>query len=252
MKKEYIILLVLFGLFMLLFIFNNNVNNVFESTSSDSKYRVIIKSKGAFLFSAEDVTIYAFKNNIVGFFKKIKYKSSIANDGKTLDKTNFDIKWNDDMAILTISGEEQDDEVLDIDFINHKISHHKIFYKVIETVGSIEKPEVMYFDYYGNKSEYLSYGVKIINEKEEDIILLSPKDFIRTLKYEKEEGTVFLKWYSNGNAYVYKGSNFTFIDCGYDRYNEDYNVIKNEYYKKYIVAGFELDYDYELCKPKQS
>ena len=211
-------------------------------------YRIAIKSSGAFLFSSEDISINAYK----GLFKKMKYKSSIANDGKTLNKSNFDIIWKENIAILTIKGEEQDDEVLNIDFNNNKISHHKIFYKLIKLNQYKDKPEIQYFDYFGKESEYVSYGIKIVNEKDEDLILYNPKDFIRTLKYQKEDGIISIKWYPDGNAYVYKSLDFTFIDCGYDRSSNDYNIIESEIYKKYIIAGPDFNYDYKLCKPKDN
>lgn len=246
LKITIILLLIFFILFIIIYRINGDY--VFESSSDNGMYRIAIKSSGAFLFSSEDISINAYK----GLFKKIKYKSSIANDGKTLNKSNFDIIWKENIAILTIKGEEQDDEVLNIDFNNNKISHHKIFYKLIKSNQYKDKPEIQYFDYFGKESEYVSYGIKIVNEKNEDLILYNPKDFIRTLKYQKEDGIISIKWYPDGNAYVYKSLDFTFIDCGYDRSSNDYNIIESELYKKYIIAGPDFNYDYELCKPKQN
>lgn len=107
------------------------------------------------------------------------------------------------------------------------------------------------FEYLGSYIQYLSCGVKAIDKNGNDMILYHHKDFIRSLKYQVEKGNVRKEWYKDGNAYLYTGLDFVFIDCSYDRYNEDYELLRNESYKRYIISSPDTKYSYDLCKPNK-
>ena len=251
MKKIFYVLGIFFFVLFFSVLFYFNKLTVFETISEGGVYKIRVIGKGAILFSSEDVEIYAYKNNIFGFLNIFKYKTSIANDGKQLNEDNFFVKWKDDIAILTLFGEEQEDEVFNIDYSNKTIKHRIEYYKIVPNVNEMVECENKGFEYLGSYSQYLSCGVKAINEYGEDMIFLHHKEFIRSLKYQVEKGIISMDWYSKGNAYVYTSSDFVFIDCSYDRYNEDYDFLRNESYKRYIISTPGTKYSYNLCNPNK-
>lgn len=251
MKKIFYV----FGIFFLVFLFSFllyfNKITVFEAVSDGGTYKIKIIGKGSFLFSSEEVEIFAYRNNVLGFFDFFKYNTSIANDGKHLNGDNFFVKWKDDIAILTLFGEEQEDEVFNIDYSNKTIKHRIEYYKIVPNVNEMVECEHKGFEYLGSYSQYLSCGVKAIDEHGDDMVWNRHKEFIRTLKYQVEEGIISVDWYSKGNAYVYTGLDFVFIDCSYDRYNKDYAFLRNVSYKRYIISSPDTKYSYDLCKPNK-
>ena len=74
-------------------------------------------------------------------------------------------------------------------------------------------------------------------------------DFVITLDYELEKKQTTRNWESKGNAEIYKNDALTLVICRYDRYNPDYDVLKNENYLKYVIGDSNLNYSYEICKP---
>lgn len=196
------------------------------------------------IFGGEDLIIYAKKG-----YTTFKYKTKISNDGKRSNESNFSVNWKEDKAILTIMGEEQKNEYLEINFTTKKINHYKIIYNVIKEDNDI--PMVKKFNHLGAETDYTSYGISVNDENENSLLPNNISDFIITLDYEIEEGKATRKWYNDGNADVYKNDELTLIECNYDRNNPDYENIAGERYHKYILGPKDLKYDYKLCNPNK-
>lgn len=120
--------LMICGVIFVIFWFKGDIYSTYTKyTSPNNHYKVAVKGSGAFFFGSENIKIYAYNNNIIGLFKKEIYKTTIANDGKSLHYDNFLIEWiNDNTAYLTLKGEEQSDEKLMITFGN-KIVIKKVY-----------------------------------------------------------------------------------------------------------------------------
>ena len=84
--------------------------------SPDNEYRIVIKGNGTIFFSDENLRIYAYKNNFKGYLNKVMYATSLSDDGGSLGKDNVAISWEDNKAYLTIKGEEQKNEYIEINF----------------------------------------------------------------------------------------------------------------------------------------
>lgn len=230
--------------------------------SPNKEYKIVIKGNGSkFPFGSEDIKIYAYKNKNFGFFKKSVYKTEIFNDGKPLKDDNFNISWEDNKALLTLKGEEQKNEYIEIDFQNNiTFKHKKLSYKVsyskeIKTIKSFSKNN--YFserdiELYNTNIDFLIDDKYTSMEKSFNQRKIDIEDFIITLDYEVEEKLATKSWESLGNADIYKNSDMTFIVCKYDRDNQDYESMTNINYLKYIISDSNLKYSYELCKPKVS
>lgn len=248
MKKFFYILGVSLLVLIFSFLFYINKITVFETVSDGGAYKIRIIGKGSFLFSSEEVEIFAYRNNMLGIFNVFKTKTTVANDGKQLNEDNFFVKWNDEIAILTIFGEEQEDEVFNVNYDNKVIEHRIEYYKVVPNINKMVECEKKGFVYLGSYSQYLSCGVKAINENGEDMVWHHHKDFIRSLKYQVEKGIISREWFEKGNAYVYTASDFVFIDCSYDS-NDDYELLENKLYKRYIITTPNTKYSYDFCNP---
>ena len=228
--------------------------------SPNKEYKIVIRGNNPkFPFGSENIKIYAYKNNIFGILKKSVYKTEIANDGKYLNDNNFNIDWEDNKAYLTLKGEEQKNEYIEVDFQkNITFKHKKLNYKVrgskeIKTIKSSSNNN--YFserdiELYNVNIDFLIDNKCISIENSFNQRKIDIEDFIITLDYEVEENLATKKWENLGNADIYKNSEITFIVCKYDRYNQDYKSIPNENYLKYIISDSSLKYRYELCKPK--
>lgn len=118
MKKEVSIFLSIFTILAIIlvipYIFELSYGQKFSSP--DNHYKVFIKNNGAFLFGPHYITIYAKSGWTVS-----KYETEISNDGKPLNSSNYNVEWKGDIAYITLSGEEQDDEDLIVDFKNKTI-----------------------------------------------------------------------------------------------------------------------------------
>ncbi len=237
---------ILLGIIFAIFVLTGNFYVTKKTFISDNKkYKIIIKGNGPkWPFGDEDIVVYA-KNKWITF----RFKIQIANNGKNLDDFNYRVEWKKDSAYLTLFGEEQDDEDLIIDFKNKTIKHRKINYEVIKVDEEIENE---YFEGILGKSELISHNIRILDENGLDILPYNIETFIRTLKYEQEEGITEIKWYGKGSATVYKNSDITLIDCPYDynsRNDEEYkNVPYNSH--RYIIASSSYEYNYDLCIAK--
>lgn len=245
-KKGYQYFLGLFTIIIIIlvitYIFELSYGKKFSSPNNH--YKVFIKNNGAFLFGSHDIVIYA-KDRWTVF----KYNTDIANDGKTLNASNYNVEWSEDIAYITLSGEDQDDEDLMVDFKNKTIKHRKMNYKVISTNEEVSKE---YFDDEYGKSELISHNIKILDENNNNVLPYNIAALIRTLKYEQEDGIAKIKWYSEGCATVYKNSNMTLIDCPYNYNSKNEKDYENLPYNshRYIVAPADYQYEYDLCISK--
>ena len=59
-------------------------------------------------FRPQDIVIYCNGEKV--------YETSIANDGKILSDKNYSVEWDDNIAVLSFYGEEQEKEVITITF----------------------------------------------------------------------------------------------------------------------------------------
>lgn len=251
MKKKVLIFLII-SFILCLFGFSSyfikhffGLNYSQKAVYENGDYKIIIKGnepKG--FFGGEDLIIYAKKG-----YTTFKYKTEISNDGKRSNESNFLVNWKEDKAILTIMGEEQKNEYLEINFTTKKINHHKIIYNVIKEDNDI--PIIKKFNYREIETDFISYGISVNDENGDSLLPYGISKFMITLDYEKEEGKATIEWYEDGNAYVYKNDELTLIECMYDRNNPDYENIIGERYYKYILGPKDLKYDYSLCKPNK-
>lgn len=261
MKKIIIPFIIVLGIGTIVYLFlllTHNIYSTYEKYYSyNKKYVIEIKGNGpSFPFGSEDIKIIAYKNNILNCFNKKVYKTKISNDGKGLTPTNFSVSWNENKALIILNGEEQKNEYIEAVFDSKiSIGHKGLDYEVVKctencsevaTYKEIESP------IYGT-IHLTQFNMDIYDKNENTTIFDYDSHidyFVQTLKYEKEKGMATIKWEDKGNAYVYKNNQFTFIECNYDRYNDDYSMIKDQRYKKYILGRSDLEYKYEMCKPK--
>lgn len=108
-KKLCIGLILIVTLFILI---GGSGKTISESTSENKENKIIIDVKSSTLYGSSQVKIKG-----VAGWKYKNYKTEIHNDGKNLSEKNFEIKWeNNDHAFVTLIGEEQGNEVIEILF----------------------------------------------------------------------------------------------------------------------------------------
>lgn len=230
-----------------------------KSISLNKKYVIEIKGNGArWSFGSEDIMIVAYENTNTGKLSKKIFTTELANDGGSIGKSNYNIDWSDESALIRISGEEQKNEYIYVDFKNDITFKHKgLDYRTQHTNETKIIKSYSHYDYYSNRNVEL-YNASIeflVNDKyismEECFTQqkIDIEDFIITMDYEVEDKIATKKWENQGNADVYKNDDITLIVCRYNRYNPDYETILNENYLKYIISDNSLNYSYELCKP---
>ncbi|HZG61005.1 MAG TPA: hypothetical protein VEY68_11175 [Anoxybacillus sp.] len=91
---------------------------VTSSKSESGDYEIIIESDHPFTFGSHTVYVYGKENNSP---KKLLFSTELANDGKALGEENVIIKWNGNKAIITLKGEEKEDEIHQIEFTPRKV-----------------------------------------------------------------------------------------------------------------------------------
>lgn len=88
--------------------------------SPDKTNTIKVQSKESFnflLFGPSNISITCRKNNLFGFITKLTIDTTISNDGKSINDSNVNIEWiSEDIAIITLLGEEQNDEVIKVNF----------------------------------------------------------------------------------------------------------------------------------------
>ena len=230
----------------------------FTFDSPDNEYRIVIKGNGTIFFSDENLIIYAYKNNFKGYLNKVMYATSLSDDGGSLGKDNVAISWEGNKAYLTIKGEEQKNEYIEINFQDNITFKHKgLDYKVNLNKGNKIIKSYSENEYYNNKDvelhnidiEFLIDGKYISMEDSFNLGKIDIDDFVITLDYELEKKMATINRESKGHAEIYKNNALTLIICRYDRGNSDYNVLENENYLKYVIGDSNLNYSYEICKP---
>lgn len=168
-------------------IYLQNIYGLKEKYISPNKeYIVVIKGYGPkWPFGSENIKVIAYKNSISGYFNKVKYDTEIKNDGKLLNDSNYEIKWDENIAYLSLIGEEQEDENLVIEF-GDKIKISKVDNnKEIKENTELFKAKVL-----KNNSEK-SILVQVINDcnsfKKGDKVLVHIPDYeYRNIVYEKD------------------------------------------------------------------
>lgn len=165
-------------------IYLQNIYGLKEKYISPNKeYIVVIKGYGPkWSFGSENIKVIAYKNSISGYFNKVKYDTEIKNDGKSLNDSNYEIKWDENIAYLSLIGEEQEDENLVIEF-GDKINISKIDNNK-ENTDSF-KAKVL-----KNNSEK-SILVQVINDcnsfkKGDKVLVHIPNYEYQNIVYEKE------------------------------------------------------------------
>lgn len=230
-----------------------------KSISPNKKYVIEIKGNGArWPFGSEDIMIVAYENANTEKLNKKIFTTELANDGGSIGESNYNIDWSDESALIRISGEEQKNEYVFVNFKNDITFKHKgLDYRTQHTNETKIIKSYSHYDYYSNRNVEL-YNTSIeflVNDKyismEECFAQqkIDIEDFIITMDYEVEDKIATKKWKNQGNADVYKNDDVTLIVCRYDRYNPDYETLLNENYVKYIISDNSLNYSYELCKP---
>lgn len=82
----------------------------FTSSSDGGIYTIeVVKLGSPFSFGSQELIIYADGKELC--------RTSISNDGKTLDRSNYAISWDNNIAILELKGEESA-ETITITFEN--------------------------------------------------------------------------------------------------------------------------------------
>ena len=122
-----IVLLLLIFVALIILAFSGNLYFKVKSyISPNNEYKIVIKGNGPkWSFGSEDIKVYAYKNNFNGIFNKKLYKTEISNDGSPLNDNNFNVSWEDNIAILTLKGEGNQEEHIEIVF-EDKITIKKI------------------------------------------------------------------------------------------------------------------------------
>ena len=217
--------------------------------SPDNEYRIVIKGNGTIFFSDENLRIYAYKNNFKGYLNKVMYATSLSDDGGSLGEDNVTISWKDNKAYLTIKGEEQNNENLEINFQDNITFKHKgLSYKILKDKDS------KIIKSYAEKNNYNDKNVELYNIDIEFLVdgkyismedsfkqkKIDIDDFIVTLEYELEKKQATRDW--EGHAEVYKNNDITLAICYQYLRKETENI------PKFIIADKDMPYNYETCE----
>lgn len=89
----------------------------FVSSNKSNSIKIETINLSFLMFGPSAVRIQCRKNNFIGFMNGVNIDTTIANDGKNINDSNVEVEWiNEDIAIVTLSGEEQENEVIKIKF----------------------------------------------------------------------------------------------------------------------------------------
>lgn len=231
--------LILMFILIIIYYVCNFFNLIYYKKYSENynNYKIVILGNDPkFPFGNEDIIIKVYNKN-----KKVKYKTSISNDGKGLTNNNFKVEWNNDNAIIYLFGEEQDTEELKVSFKDMSINHNKIDYDIY----SLKEEDIKYINQDSKISEIITdIDIKDLNGNSflnEDI-----RRLIVTLKYESEEDITKIIIPSDINATIYKNDKLTLIECPFNITMYDNNLPYNYY--RYIISDKNIDYDKNICK----
>ena len=103
------------GFWTLFFIDSKRSKLIFREKNENKEYELIVYEIGsAFPYFPSNMKLELKHNNELVDTKEF----IISNDGKALSKElNFKIEWKEDKVIVTAMGEEQDDEIIEIDYV---------------------------------------------------------------------------------------------------------------------------------------
>lgn len=101
------------GFWSLFFFDSHREKLIFKENSDDKRYELIVYEIGsAFPYFPSDIKLELKHNNKLVDTKEF----TISNDGKRItEEGNFKIEWKDEKVIITTMGEEQEDEIIEID-----------------------------------------------------------------------------------------------------------------------------------------
>lgn len=261
-KEKIVIVLEIFGMLTVAFLtilafillikawlFREFYYTRFIFDSPDNEYRIVIKGNGTIFFSDENLRIYAYKNNFKGYLNKVMYATSLSDDGGSLGEDNVAISWEGNKAYLTIKGEEQNNENIEIDFQDNITFKHKgLTYNILKDKDS------KIIKSYAEKNNYNDKNVELYNIDIEFLVdgkyismedsfkqkKIDIDDFIVTLEYELEKKQATRDW--KGHAEVYKNNDITLAICYQDLRKETENT------PKFIIADKDMPYNYETCE----
>ena len=120
--KKVIITLIIIPILVILLIIGNFIYTIeFKQIeietiyNKNNNYKVVFKSVGepAWPFGPQKVNVIVYNGN-----KIIKtYNRKIFNDGAQCDKENFMVIWLDDRIKIVLSGDEQKDEIIELNML---------------------------------------------------------------------------------------------------------------------------------------
>lgn len=109
-------LIILVGGWYLLFC---HKETLLTSKSPNKNYKITVKYVDPFFFGSHEIYVYYNKNFSLINHKLLK--TSLRNDGKSLDESNCLIQWKSDVDVtITFIGEEQPDEKINIHLYKSK------------------------------------------------------------------------------------------------------------------------------------
>lgn len=119
------IILIMVTSIVLIFIFIcfdiHKHEDLLSSKSLDSSYEIKVEysSEDAWPFGPHSIYIYIKKDTKI--FKSQLIETKLYNDGKIPDESNCTIEWNENIATVSLIGEEQDKEIININCEKRKI-----------------------------------------------------------------------------------------------------------------------------------
>ena len=88
---------------------NQEITKLDEITSPDNNYLIVINQVGyPISFDSHNVKIQLIDNKTNEEIKVIE--EDISNDGKNLTSDNWEVEWFEEDVVITLIGEEQNDE----------------------------------------------------------------------------------------------------------------------------------------------
>lgn len=163
-----------------------------SSFSPDGEYEVIFQSVGEpeWPYGRSPAALVLKKGGKV----VTDHRIDVLNDGGMLTDENFSASWQDDCAVVTVSGEEQDDIFYYLVFDGTVREEIPIFDEGITDgpISETEKPYGTVPDLSGSAAD---------NEKGEPVFMLSPEEFIAGYngEYKEDFGKLYFDSFASEN-----------------------------------------------------